>query len=200
MSTDAIRHGYVQHGVEGYYTRFGARYRNPHESAIVEAVAAAHRRSALPLDAVLDLACGSGEATRAVSALGASAVTGVDPYTGAAYAGRTGRAAIELDFAQIAAGALDGRRFSLIVCSFALHLCDASRLPGVTWALAGLAETMLVLSPHKRPPIELGWTLVDAFVHQRAAHPEAAGGPRRARTGTSTRVRVRRFDSARLTG
>lgn len=174
----SVRAGYASHGVDGYYARHGSTYRNPHESIVAEAIALAHAHEPLPLDRVLDLACGSGEVTMAVQALGARAVVGVDPFTGPAYLARTGQAAIEATFAEIATGALDGAgRFSLVVCSFALHLAEASRLPALTWALAGLADELLVLSPHKRPPVELGFVEVHAFVHDR--------------------VRVRRFLSAR---
>lgn len=164
---EAVRAGYVEHGVDGYYRRVAATYHNPHEPLIAEAIALAHARHPLPLDTVLDLACGSGEATRALQAIGARHIDGVDPYTAPAWRARTGRDALPLTFADLAAGALDGARYDLIVCSFALHLAEPSRLPAITWALARLAGELLILSPHKRPPIEHGWTLVDAFIHRR---------------------------------
>ena len=174
----SVRAGYVDHGVHGYYAQHGASYRNPHEPLIAAAIRLAHDREPLPLGRVLDLACGSGEATLALRALGAEEVVGIDPYTAAAYRDRTGQTAIEVDFAAIAGGALDGSgRFEMVVCSFALHLAEPSRLPALTWALAGLADELLVLSPHKRPPVEVGFVEVQAFVHQR--------------------VRVRRFLSTR---
>ncbi|MEZ4434418.1 MAG: class I SAM-dependent methyltransferase [bacterium] len=164
---EAVRAGYVEHGVDGYYQRVAATYHNPHEPLIAEAIALAHARRPLPLGAVLDLACGSGEATRALEALGARRIDGVDPYTAPAWRARTGRDARPLTFADVAAGALDGACYDLIVCSFALHLAAPSRLPGITWALARLAPELLITSPHKRPPIEHGWTLIDAFIHRR---------------------------------
>src|SRR5215217_6986872 len=127
----AIRAAYERYGVQGYYARFGATYRNPHEYAIRSALHAAVARWRIPLDRVLDLACGSGEATLAIEELGANTVDGVDPYTYAAYAERTGRAAERLTFEQIAAGALAGRRYDTIVCSFALHLVEPSWLPAL---------------------------------------------------------------------
>lgn len=165
---DSVRAGYVAHGVAGYYARFGATYHNPHEEAVAEAIALAHRRAALPLGRVCDLACGSGEATRALLALGAADVVGVDPYTAAAYRAATGRAALGCTFADVAAGALaDAGPFDLVVCSFALHLAERSRLPALTWALSRVCDELLVLSPHKRPPIGLGFVEVDAFAHRR---------------------------------
>lgn len=175
-SADSVRAGYVEHGVEGYYARFGAEYRNPHEAAVREAIALAHVRAPLPLGRILDLACGSGEAALALLDLGAEDVTGCDPYTAAAWRARVDRPILPHTFADVAAGALDARpRFDLIVCSFALHLAERSRLPGITWALARASRALLILSPHKRPAIDVGFTQTDAFAHRR--------------------VRARRFDS-----
>jgi SAM-dependent methyltransferase len=165
----AIRAAYERYGVRGYYTRFGATYRNPHERAIRSALAAAVARWRMPLDRVLDLACGSGEATLAIQELGAGAIDGVDPYTYAAYAERTGRAAERLTFEQIADGALAGRHYDTIVCSFALHLVERSRLPVLALQISLVADHLLILTPHKRPAIkpEWGWSLAGELVVDR---------------------------------
>lgn len=171
MSAGSVRAGYVAHGVDGYYTRHGACYRNPHEDALAEAIHLAHAHAPLPAGRVLDLACGSGEATAAIEALGDGrdrAFVGCDPYTGAAWRERTDHPLLEYTFAEVAAGALDTHGpFDLIVCSFALHLAERSRLPGLTWALSRIGRELLVLSPHKRPAIELGFAQVHAFAHRR---------------------------------
>src|SRR5262245_60778576 len=114
----AIRHHYEQHGVKGYYSQFGAEYQNPHELVIREILRAAVERWRLDLTRALDLACGSGEATLALCELGCREIDGVDPHTGEAYLARTGQTAEAFSFEQIAAGALAGRSYSLIVCSF----------------------------------------------------------------------------------
>ena len=95
--------------------------------------------------------------------------TATDPYTYAAYQDRVGRACERDGFEQIAAGLWQGRRFSLIVCSFALHLAEPSRLPGVAMALAQLAPALLILTPHKRPELRdaWGWQLTHETVRQR---------------------------------
>ena len=165
----AIRAAYERYGVQGYYARFGATYRNPHEHAIRSALGAAIARWRIPLDRVLDLACGSGEATLAIQELGGNAIEGVDPYTYAAYAERTGRAAERLTFEQIAAGALAGRHYDTIVCSFALHLVEPSRLPALVLQISLVADHLLILTPHKRPAIkpEWGWSLAGELVVDR---------------------------------
>lgn len=167
----SIRGAYEEYGAEEYYRRFGAEYRNPHENAVRAVIRESVERNALDLHHVLDLACGSGEATRAILELGADPIQidGVDPYTAAAYSAATGSAAEELSFEDVAAGALAGRHYSLTVCSFALHLADVSRLPLLAWQLSQVSDALLIITPHKRPDLrpEWGWQLVDEFVRDR---------------------------------
>ena len=167
--TDSIRHEYEGQGVAEFYRTQGAHYRNPHEPAIREAIQQAVTRWPLDFSHVLDLACGSGEATLILRELGAAHVEGIDPYTGAAYLERTGQTAEALTFEDIAAGALADRRYSLIVCSYALHLVEESRLPLLCYRLAEISRALLIVTPHKRPQIQeaWGWKLEDEFVHKR---------------------------------
>jgi SAM-dependent methyltransferase len=165
----AIRAGYEQYGVEGFYQRFGDSYRNPHERAIRATLKAAVARWELPLDRVLDLACGSGEVTLGLRELGGAVIDGIDPYTQLAYAARTGQIAEPITFEQIVAGAIAGRSYGTIVCSFALHLVAPSRLPALAAQLSLLSTALLVLTPHKRPQLrpEWGWHCVDELVVER---------------------------------
>ena len=152
-----IRKEYETHGVRGYYEQHGSEYRNPHEASVARALAAGARAWAPDLSRVLDLACGSGEVTLTLRALGAVVIDGVDPYTGRAYQARTGQSAEPFSFEAVAAGALAGRAYSLIVCSYALHLLQPSRLPQLAYQLSQLAPALLVLSPHKRPHLRPAW-------------------------------------------
>lgn len=165
----ALRHAYAQHGVAGYYAQHGAEYRNPHEPAIARLIAHAVVHWCLPLGRVLDLACGSGEATLALAPLGAQAIDAIDPYTGAAYAARTGQPSEPLSFAQIAQGALTGRHYHMIVCSFALHLAPASLLPMLALQLGLVGDYLLILTPHKRPQLrpEWGWAALGELSAER---------------------------------
>jgi SAM-dependent methyltransferase len=164
-----IRQAYETHGVRRYYEQHGAQYRNPHEQSVARALAAAVKAWQPDLSRVLDLACGSGEATLALQALGAGTIDGVDPYTGAAYQARTGQVAEPFSFEAVAAGALDGRAYRLIVCSYALHLLQPSRLPQLAYTLSQLAPALLVLTPHKRPSLraEWGWSQIGEMVVER---------------------------------
>lgn len=165
----SVRSAYIAEGVVGYYRAHGATYRNPHEAAVAACVAELLRRDPPGPGLILDLACGSGEVTLALRAAGAREIAAADPYTQAAYVARVGQAAERLGFEQIAAGALSGRQYALVVCSFALHLIAASRLPGVLTQLALVSPRLWIISPHKRPVIrpEWGWRLREDVVIDR---------------------------------
>lgn len=158
---DALRKQYEQHGVEGYYKEYGAGYRNPHESVIKELVKLAVEQWRVNTESVLDLACGSGEVTLALYEIGAKRVDGTDPYTYSAYKERTNQEAEQLTFEDIAAGALSEKSYSLVICSFALHLIEKSKLHGVLFQLSLIAPSLLIITPHKRPVIttKMGWCL-----------------------------------------
>jgi len=166
---DSIRGEYEKHGAADYYRKFGATYRNPHESSVRRSITLAVEKWRPDLSHVLDLAAGSGEATLALRELGARDIDGADPFTASAYQSRTGCEVERLSFEDVAAGALAGRAYSLVVCSFALHLCEPSRLPAVTYQLSLVAPSLLILTPHKRPHLrpEWGWELVGEEVVER---------------------------------
>jgi hypothetical protein len=165
----SIRGEYERLGAERFYRESGAGYRNPHEAGIVAVIDEAMRRWRPDLSDVLDLAAGSGEITMMLRNRKAAKVSGVDPFTFEAYENRTGQMAERFSFEQIADGAMAGRKYSLIVCSFAMHLCEKSRLPALAVQLSLISSAMLILTPHKRPTIrsEWGWMLTGELVVQR---------------------------------
>jgi SAM-dependent methyltransferase len=165
----AIRHEYEDRGVEGFYRDRGRDYRNPHEPQIRKSIGIAAREWKPDLSRVLDLAAGSGEATLALRTCGAGAIDGIDPFTYEAYHRRTGKTARQMTFEDVAAGKLSGSSYSLIVCSFALHLVEPSRLPQLCYQLSEVSENLLVITPHKRPMIResWGWELQEEMVVQR---------------------------------
>jgi 2-polyprenyl-3-methyl-5-hydroxy-6-metoxy-1,4-benzoquinol methylase len=166
MSDEGIRSAYEQHGVQEFYERYGDIYRNPHEAAVQAVLRQGLCQWEVDLSQVLDLACGSGEVTLILREMGAQRVNGIDPYTGPAYWKRVGQKAEAFSFEQIAAGMLEDRHYSLIVCSFALHLLDISRLPRLAYQLSRISPALIVITPHKRPRLreEWGWTLWDEIV------------------------------------
>lgn len=167
--TKAIRPLYDEHGAEGYYAAFGANYRNPHEAIIHRCLAQATTQWQLNTESMLDLACGSGEVTLFFKAHGTRQITGIDPFTGEAYLQRTRQTALPHTFEDIENGALVGQSFGVIVCSFALHLAEASRLPTLCYQLAQVSSSLIVLTPHKRPHISptWGWHMHDEYLIER---------------------------------
>jgi hypothetical protein len=156
----AIRPKYEAYGVQGFYEQFGEGYRNPHEEIINKLLQEALATWELDLTKVLDLACGSGEITLALRKIGhidINAIEGIDPYTYAAYEKRTGQVAERFTFEEIAASVLLGRNYSLIVCSFALHLVEESWLPLLCYQLGLISDSLIVITPHKRPQLKAEW-------------------------------------------
>lgn len=182
----AIRPEYDRLGPEGYYRAHGADYRNPHEAIVRTLILGRFAEAPPGPGSILDLACGSGEATLALRAAGAADVVGADPFTGDAYKARTGSDALRLRFEDICDGALVEHRFSLVVCSFAMHLLPESRLPVLLPMLAQAAPRLWILTPHKRPAIlpSHGWRLDAEILRDRVrlrdygARGATAGGER----------------------
>ncbi|KAJ3197153.1 hypothetical protein HK101_005670 [Irineochytrium annulatum] len=135
---------------------------------------------------VLDLACGSGEATEcllsAVSLLKAKYIKSAgadgwpvfdqlhawccDPYTSSSVLSQGLSHCSGFSFEDIADGALrsvgdGGLRVHMVVCSFALHLVEGSRMGALLAELAACARWLVVVSPTKRPAMDgsgaFGW-------------------------------------------
>lgn len=168
-SDRSIRKGYEEHSVQGFYEKFGDEYSNPHEKEIGQILQLAVDKWELDLHKVLDLACGSGEITIALQKLGCVNIDGIDPYTYNAYLKRTGKQAEAYTFEDIAAGQLCGRNYSLIICSFAMHLVAESRLPILLYQLSLITDSMAIFTPNKRPHLreEWGWICLDEIIYNR---------------------------------
>lgn len=128
---------------EEYYVRNSASYRNPHEAAIRCAVE--HYVKSFS-GRVLDLGCGPGLATSALSGLGLRDFVGVDssPVMAGRYREETGFPACEANFWD------ELPKADCAVATHSLHLCPSSRLPAAVWRLveAGV-KTLVVVSPLK---------------------------------------------------
>jgi SAM-dependent methyltransferase len=165
----SIRGEYERLGAAAYYRLHGRSYRNPHEPVIDRVLRESVALWRPDLARVLDLAAGSGEVTLVLRKLGAGTIDGVDPFTHAAYERRVGQPAERFSFEDVAAGAFAGRRYTLIVCSFAMHLLQESRLPLLAKKLAQIAPRIWIVTPHKRPRIDpsWGWELTNERVVER---------------------------------
>jgi SAM-dependent methyltransferase len=169
ITQPAIRKAYEKYGVKAFYQNFGDSYRNPHEATIFKIIQAVNSTYQIDFKKVLDLASGSGEVTLALKALGYTNVDSVEPYTFNAYFERTGKRADKYRFEEIEQGILSDRRYNIIICSFALHLAEPSRLPTLSYQLSRIAPSLLIITPHKKPHIkpEWGWTLLNELMLER---------------------------------
>jgi hypothetical protein len=166
-SSDGARAWYEQ-GVASHYHQHATDYRNPHEPIVHELLRHAYEHVRMDWSHVLDLAAGSGEVTRGIREC-AQQISAADPFTHTGYTQATGLACREMSFEQIANGQLEGERFSIVICSFAMHLCALSVLPQLSLALARVSPTLVILTPHKRPILKpaWGWTLHHEHMHAR---------------------------------
>ncbi len=162
----AVRDEYAKIGVKNYYLIHSKDYSNPHEATIIKLLTIAEKMNYIGKK-VLDLCCGSGEVTSCLEKYDHE-ITGLDPYTTEAYYNRTKKTALKLSFKDIVNGFLK-ERFDCIISSFAMHLCDESMLPSLLWKLCEISNTLIVITPHKRPDCDnvSCWILVDEIVLDR---------------------------------
>ncbi len=165
----AIRAAYEKHGVTQFYKEFSNDYENPHENEVKKIIEFAHKNWKVDFSKTLDLAAGNGEVTRALQRVGEFKIDAVDPFTFALYEKTTEKKCLPISFEDILQGALDGKRYSTIVCSFALHLAEIDKLPMLCWKLSQISDSLVIITPHKRPAIkeEWGWKLDQEVVIDR---------------------------------
>ena len=165
----SVRDCYADLGVKQYYQDNGENYLNPHEQRVHNTIKLALKKWNPSTSRVLDLACGSGEVTLILNQFGIKNIDAIDPYTYKAYEKRTNFKCKPFSFQDITAGALNDEKYSLIICSYALHLAEESILPVLCMQMALIAEDLIILSPHKRPILkaEWGWILKDEIIVER---------------------------------
>lgn len=150
--TSKIRPLYDEYGAEGYYQAFSEQYENPH----LPQIQALLERNFERFDCsgtVLDFAAGGGEVASTLQGLGAKDLLGCDPFTHALFEKKTGLPCLRHSFKAVICDGLPAR-YSLIISSFALHLCPQKDLFSLTWQLLQAAPLLVVITPHKRPELE----------------------------------------------
>jgi hypothetical protein len=150
--SNKIRPLYDEHGAEGYYRAFGNQYENPH----LPEISALLERNFVRLDCsgvVLDFAAGGGEVSSVLLSLGAKHLVGCDPFTHALFEQKTGLICLQQSFKDVVREGITGP-YSLIVSSFAMHLCPQKDLFSLTWNLLQAAPVLVIITPHKRPELE----------------------------------------------
>ena len=153
----SVREGYEQLGVDGYYKKHGFDYVNPHFEKIEYLLNLDEVKNRIGTN-VLDLCCGGGEVTSILATHGKNYnIDGLDPYTAGAYKKNTGKTCIPYTFKDIVQGKLNGKKYDTIICSFAMHLCELSMLNMLLYQLTNVSDTLIILTPHKRPVIKNWW-------------------------------------------
>jgi 2-polyprenyl-3-methyl-5-hydroxy-6-metoxy-1,4-benzoquinol methylase len=148
-----IRQLYDEHGAEAYYRNHAEAYQNPHLPQVrVLLERNLHRINCSGV--VLDFAAGGGEVTSVLHDLGVAETAGSDPFTHSLYTQQTGKPCEQWSFREVLLQGLP-HQYSAIICSFALHLCPAKDLFLLTWNLLQAAPMLVILTPHKRPELEL---------------------------------------------
>ena len=156
----SIRNLYSELGVDEYYLNHSKTYINYHEKAISKIISKLENEYCIG-NKILDLCCGNGEVTKY---LHNKYVIGSDLYMYKIYTQNTLNKCYSYSFYDIANGKLK-EQFDTIICSFALHLCQKSLLPKLLWELRNISNTLVVISPNKKPNCDniSGWLLVDEF-------------------------------------
>eukprot|EP00835_Amoeboradix_gromovi_P002178 NODE_117_length_18986_cov_0.639540.p9 type:complete len:180 gc:universal NODE_117_length_18986_cov_0.639540:10135-9596(-) len=152
-------------GVENFYLSKGKSYRNPHEERVQKVVMVLHKTCNLGNyigSSVLDVACGSGEASLALQKISPSAnYSFIDPYTSHSLKSRIPTAdCMSFTFMDIANGALEGRSYDLCIISYAFHLVPKNILALFTMQLSCICKFMLLIHPHKKDKCNQGFTLI----------------------------------------
>lgn len=146
----SIRSKYEKYGVENYY-KSTQDYVNEHEHYVKQLIIGNHKT--LPLSSVLDLSAGTGLVTTTLQSLGYYNIEGTDPFLYKQYTEKTGCVCYPYDFKCVVQNGI-GKTYSCIICSFALHLCEKSLLPGLLYRLSECTDTLVVISPSKFPVIK----------------------------------------------
>lgn len=160
---ESIRSKYQQYGVDKYYQYHSNEYKNPHIKQIQYSL----DKIKVDLSSVLDLSCGGGEVTSYLVKKGYNNIIGSDPYTCDLYKKNTNKKCLKLSFDDILSGKLD-KKFSTIICSFALHLCKESKINTLLYQLSSICDYLVVISPNKKPNIDKSYfELVENFEIER---------------------------------
>ncbi len=149
----AIRNSYADMGVEAFYKSQGSVYTNPHFPYISTLLR--NNESRIDYSNILDFCCGSGEVSQVLLELGYEYSEGSDPFTQKAYVAAMNKACLGYSFQDVIKGKMDGRRYSSIICSFAMHLCPEKKLYPLIQQLFNCTDQLVLLTPHKRPKLDV---------------------------------------------
>lgn len=142
-------------GVDNFYQNRGDSYQNEHMEIVLSLIN--NDIDFYKSKSVLDLCCGNGDVTSFLEGHIGS-IEGSDPYLYSKYIESTGRSCLRLSFKDLAMGKLN-KKYDIIICSFALHLCDRSMLANVLYNLKQCSDNLVIITPNKKPNIDIFWNL-----------------------------------------
>jgi hypothetical protein len=149
-----IRQRYEEEGSEGYYKNNALAYQNPHEPQVRELIL--RNIGKIDYTRALDLCAGGGEVSKIWHELGHNDFLACDAYTYELYEQNLQRSCYQYSFDNFLRNKFSfPHTFSTIVCSFALHLCPEDWLFNVTENLFAYSPEIVIITPHKRPELEL---------------------------------------------
>jgi SAM-dependent methyltransferase len=162
----AIREEYADQGVEAFYRTHANVYENPHFPYIKSLLE--KNKNRLDYSTVLDFCGGGGEVALILQDLGYENTTGCDPFTYKLFEKNTGKKCWRFSFEDVVKRKLTAKYppspkeslltvrkpFSAIICSFGMHLCPEKMLQPLVFQLFTLSETLVIITPHKRPVLE----------------------------------------------
>jgi hypothetical protein len=176
----AIREEYADHGVEAFYKTNAHVYENPHFPYIQSLLE--QNKNRLDYSSVLDFCGGGGEVTIILQGMGFENSVGCDPFTHKLFEKNTGKKCWRFSFEDVVKRKLttksppqsrlsvgtplesrdftdvqyltEKKAFSTIICSFGMHLCPEKMLHPLVFQLFTLTDTVVIITPHKRPVLE----------------------------------------------
>ncbi|KAH8104502.1 hypothetical protein BXZ70DRAFT_590715 [Cristinia sonorae] len=198
----SMRDNYAEHGVDQYYQKVGATYRNPHFPGVRACMflwlnnwwQAEHERLLLDRISIFDMACGHGEVTiafmewwklgkvagtsqprdnsvtsaprkkstvpdppRLEAYLPTPQILAADPFTAEAFKARTSLNCSTFSFQEIADGSLAALLNAGTEPSQDNQQAEQKVLFALLWELSLRSRWLVVLAPHKKPEIKMGW-------------------------------------------
>jgi hypothetical protein len=158
----AIREEYANQGVEAFYKTNAHVYENPHFPYIQSLLE--QNKIRLDYSSVLDFCGGGGEVTVILQGMGFENSVGCDPFTHKLFEKNTQKKCWRFNFEDVVKGKLTAKYppqysgekkvFACIICSFGMHLCPEKMLQPLVFQLFTLTDTLVIITPHKRPVLE----------------------------------------------
>jgi len=161
-----VREEYKKFGSSDlFYLEKASDYKNPHQK-IIESLLGNYISSKSKKSRILDLCCGDGLVTNYLKSIGFENIYGIDPYFSEIYQQKTKKVCYKKDFKEIVLSN-DLKECDIIICSFALHLCEKSLLPQLLFKLSQIGKELVVITPHKNPVKKNSWSMEREVMEER---------------------------------